>query len=634
MSTRNRALLVAGISFLVVEARAHGATPVVARPAEFAISPPMSKAPPAKPGTGPAYIVPLRQPRQIAGPPVTDPVLQTVFPPLVNVVPGVHFDGVDDTVCDCAPSDANMAAGPNHLLQTVNTAWAVYDKNGNIFPGFPKTLGSIWDAIGPPCNQNSGDVIAQYDRLADRWLITQLGGQTAPFLECVAVSTSNDPTGSYALYAYNFNNNFPDYPKWAVWPTASNPAYLAHYNLFANGSTFVGSDACAYDRTAILAANPVATEICFQLGSESSMLPSDLDGSAIPPAGSPGFFITFPDTSSLHLYALAPNFANPPASTLTGPVTLPVASFQEACGGGVCVPQSGSATRLDSLADRLMYRFAYRNFGDHESAVVNHSVTGLGGSGIRWYELQGLNASPVVFQQGTFSPDTTYRWMGSIAEDKARDIAVGYSVSSSSLHPGIAYTGRVPADPLGQMESEAILLTGSGSQTGGVSRWGDYTAMRIDPADDCTFWYTNQYLKTNGSFNWSTHIGSFAFPNCTGGQGNPDFNIFVSPPSDTINRGDTASYSVTIAALNGFSGAVSLSITGLPAFTTARFTPPTVTGSGTSTLTIATKKYLTRMGTYNLTITGTSGSLTHSAGASLTITKVVDDTAPDALGSP
>jgi hypothetical protein len=516
-----------GLLFSGAVAFAQTQTPqtTVAHPVKFAISPRMSQVEraTAAPGFLPVVLPLLTTPRAEASN-LDDGALQTDSAPLVNATQGVQFDGVNDSICNCAPSDANMAVGPNHVVQTVNTAWAVYDKSGNVFPGFPKTLGSIWNAIGAPCNGQWGDPIAQYDNVADRWVLSQLGSFSAPFFHCIAVSTTNDPTGTYALYAYAFNSNLPDYPKMGVWPTDSNPAYLATYNLFANGQTFAGSQACAYDRTAMLAGSASATQICFTTSNEGTLMPSDLDGATIPPAGSPGYFVTFESNgTALHEFKLTPNFASPSSSTFVGPVNIPVATFTEACNGsgGACIPQSGTRQQLDTLGDRLMYRLAYRNFGDHESLVVNHSVTASSKSrrstvtGVRWYELRSPNTTPTVFQQGTFSPDSTSRWMASAAMDKAGDIAIGYSISSSSIQPGIAFTGRTPSDASGTLESEAIMFTGTGSQTGNrLSRWGDYSGLRIDPSDDCTFWYTNQYIPTNGSFNWSTRIGSFKMNNC------------------------------------------------------------------------------------------------------------------------
>jgi Cep192 domain 4/HYDIN/CFA65/VesB-like, Ig-like domain len=174
-----------------------------------------------------------------------------------------------------------------------------------------------------------------------------------------------------------------------------------------------------------------------------------------------------------------------------------------------------------------MYRLAYRNFGTHESIVVNHSVDAGGGkTAVRWYELRSPRTTPVVFQQGTFAPGTTSRWMGSIAMDKSGDIALGYSASSSTMAPSIFITGRVPSDALNTFETETRIITGAGSQQD-IERWGDYSTMSIDPADDCTFWYTQEYLRFNGSFNWYTRIANFKFPTC--GTNVPGAS--VSPPS-------------------------------------------------------------------------------------------------------
>src|SRR5262249_45342506 len=223
---------------------------------------------------------------------------------------------------------------------------------------------------------------------------------------------------------------------------------------------------------------------------------SDLDGSTAPPAGAPNTFVAFGnDSASLDIWQFHVDFATPANSTLTHS-NIPAAPFAAACnGGGTCIQQSGTTQLLDSLADRLMYRLAYRNFGDHESLVVNHSVTAGSSVGVRWYEIRGVHTTPTVFQQGTFAPDASFRWMGSIAMDHVGNIALGYSVSSSSLHPSIRFTGRVPGDAAGTMEAENSVLSGAGSQTGGLNRWGDYSAMTIDPGDDCTFFYTQEYLK-------------------------------------------------------------------------------------------------------------------------------------------
>ena len=163
-----------------------------------------------------------------------------------------------------------------------------------------------------------------------------------------------------------------------------------------------------------------------------------------------------------------------------------------------------------------MFRLAYRNFTGHESLVATHSVkTSAAASGVRWYEIRSPNGTPMIFQQGTVASGSTSLWMGSIGMDKAGDIAVGFSESSGSIHPAVAYTGRVPTDALGTMESIDVVHKGAGSQTGGLSRWGDYTSISIDPSDDCTFWYANEYIPSNGSFNWHTRLNSFKFTGCS-----------------------------------------------------------------------------------------------------------------------
>jgi hypothetical protein len=195
-----------------------------------------------------------------------------------------------------------------------------------------------------------------------------------------------------------------------------------------------------------------------------------------------------------------------------------VKAFTMACGGGTCIPQPGTKQQLDSLGDRLMFRLAYRNFGDHESLVVSHSVmTSKAASGERWYEIRDPNGKTRVFQQGTFTHSGNSLWMGSISMDKAGDMALGYSESNATtLHPSLAFTGRVPADPLNTMESPALIFVPKGSATD-ANRWGDYSSMVIDPVDDCTFWYVNQYIpKTmpKNAVTYHTRVASLKFPTC------------------------------------------------------------------------------------------------------------------------
>jgi hypothetical protein len=354
-----------------------------------------------------------------------------------------------------------------------------------------------------------------YDKLANRWVVSQFAvrGSTPPFLQCVAVSTTSDVTGSFNRYSFQYSN-FDDYPKMGVWPDA----YYVTFNLFTSltGSR-VGSEACAYDRAAMLNGQ-AATQICAQLGSSTGLLlPSDVDGGMAPPVGSPNYMVTM-GSNALGLFKFHVDFAVPTNSTFTGPTVIPVAGFTPPCLSSfrlACIPQPSTTQNLEALSDRLMYRLAYRNFGDHESLVVNHSVLVNSYSAIRWYELRNPNGAVSLNQQSTFSPDTDFRWTGSIAMDRVGDMALGYSVSSGTTSPSIAITGRIPSNPANTMQAETAVVIGSGSQISGAgpARWGDYSAMQLDPSDDCTFWFTSEYMKTTGSA-WNTRIANFRFPNC------------------------------------------------------------------------------------------------------------------------
>jgi hypothetical protein len=459
------------------------------------------------------------------GPVQGDPALQTSGGPLIAATPGLNFAGVGNGdygfAPDAAPPDTNGAVGATQYVQWVNESFAVFDKTtGAIAAGFPKTGNTLWSGFGGGCETNNdGDPTVKYDQIAGRWVLTQFSVSTLPFLQCVAVSTTSDATGSYNRYAFSFGNTqFPDYPKLGVWPDA----YYMTFNIFNNGQTFAGSKLCALDRTSMLA-GAAATMECFQLSTSfGGVLPGDLDGATLPPAGAPNPLLNF-GSNSLNEWRFHADFANAANATLTGPLNVAVAAFTPACGGGSCIQQPGTRTRLDSLADRLMYRLAYRNgttASANESLVVNHSVKVSGNKhnqvvGVRWYQIGNpTSGTPTIIQQGTFAPDSNSRWMGSIAMDKAGNIALGYSVSSGSTFPSIRFTGRVPTDPLGTLEAESSIKAGGGSQNGNLARWGDYSAMAIDPGDGCTFFYTTEYLKATGSFNWSTEIASFKLPGC------------------------------------------------------------------------------------------------------------------------
>jgi hypothetical protein len=426
---------------------------------------------------------------------------------------GFSFDGLSVSAGGgWSTPDANGAVGATQYVQWVNTQLAVYDKTSGAPIYGPVPGNTMWSGFNGLCaTANNGDPIVQYDKLAGRWVLSQRAmGSGGPYYQCVAVSTTSDATGSYYRYAFPLPNYFPDYPKIGIWPDA----YYLSINELSTTYAPVNALACALDRNNMLNGN-AATAQCFGTSTTShliNLLPSDLDGVTPPPAGSPNYFMNF-GPSGLNLWKFHVDFTNPTNSYFSGPARIAVAPFTRACNGGVCIPQAGTTQLLDSLGDRLMYRLAYRNFGDHESLVANHAIVAGSSVGVRWYEIQNPGGTPVVFQQGTFAPDSNYRWMGSIAMDKTGDIAVGYNVSGSGMNPAVRFTGRVPADPPDTLEAETSIIEGTGAETS-IGRWGDYSSISVDPTDDCTFWYTNEYLQTSGSRNWNTRIASFKFPSC------------------------------------------------------------------------------------------------------------------------
>jgi hypothetical protein len=268
-------------------------------------------------------------------------------------------------------------------------------------------------------------------------------------------------------------------------------------------------------------------------------LPGDLEETTLPPAGTPNVFAEVDDPSGIpptspgdagfdmRLWKFHVDWTNPSRSTFGNDgrpsFTLPVAPFvRPQCTYGYgpnCAPQAGGPQELDVLGDRLMFRLPYRQFADHGSLLVNHTVVGTGNDGIRWYEVRFPKGggAPSIYQQGTYAPaDGLWRWMGSIAMDRAGDIGLGYSASGPTNYPSVRYTGRAAADAPGQLtQTEQVAYTGSGPQTQVEGRWGDYSDLSVDPADDCTFWYSQEYLGNDLVFGaWPTRIVSFRFPGC------------------------------------------------------------------------------------------------------------------------
>ena len=465
-----------------------------------------------------------------------------------------------------APPDTNMAVGDSQIVQWVNVSYTICSKTSPYTCG-PAIAGNlIWSSLGGVCaGNNDGDIIAQWDVQAHRWLLTQ-NVFVSPYKVCVAISTTPDATGTYYLYQFPvLNSGFPDYPKWGQWPPNQ---WAETWNNFGpGGSGFVGPVMCIYDRQKLLAGDQTAEQICHQYPSssqvpEDSLLPADADSITMPPNGQAQFAIgSVGDVDNSHLSLYSAQVNNPSdwtqGATFTGDNNsqlLTIASFTPACNGaygGACVPQKGITDLADSLGDRLMYRFAY--WEDQPLAnvlgtppkpvpsqhwLVNGDVTASQGQNApRWMEITApikkitlpADLSKVtVFQQGTYAPDGNWRWMGSIARDKVGDILLGYSESCGStcpggtnggVYPSIFIAGRQVNDPLGlgQLEAEVQVVGGSGSQPDTSNRWGDYSSMRIDTNDGmhgCTFWYTTEYYMVTQRFDWSTQIASAKFSNC------------------------------------------------------------------------------------------------------------------------
>jgi Bacterial Ig-like domain (group 3) len=606
--------------------------PIVRYPLEFAVTPPVRELPPHAHARGEKER-PLHRPFLRSGK-VPDPVVQTSTPTFASAQGfnqweglGAGYPGFSVTA---VPPDPNIAVGPNHIVQWVNNAFVVFDKQGNEVEA-PVDDGSFWGLLST-CTQLGGfsDPIVQYDRMADRWIIGEvaiplLPGVIGQFTQCFAVSTTSDPTGSYYTWAYGFGTDIPDYPKIGVW----GDGYYVTFNIFHSTGAFVGPEACAWDRNGMLQGVHAPALVCFNLNGAfyASLLPSDLDGATLPPPGSPNFFMNItPSSSALNMWSFHADFANTQNSTFVGPVSIAgVAPFTSPCldlDPPECIPQPGTAMKLDALGDRLMYRLAYRNFGDHASIVANHTVLTPGGNtGVRWYEVRNPGPTPTIFQQGTFAPDTDNRWMGSIAMDQSGNIGAGYSVASDLTYPSIRITGWEVGDTPGELQTETFAVVGSGSQTA-YDRWGDYSAMRIDPSNDCIFWYTQEYQATTQSANWNTRIIAFEFPSCGQSLTPTTTTVASSANPSTFGQMVTFTAAVSAAAATGtvqfFDGASSLGTAPLSGGTASLSTAALSVGShaitaaysGDSTYAASTSSVLTQ--TVSGTLIGTSTALTSS----------------------
>jgi len=504
---------------------------------------------------------------QTASTPQPDPVAQSnagaggeaaqeLTPPLVS------FAGQNT---GANPPDPNGDVGPNDYVQMVNTNIQVWDKQGNTRLA-STAINQIWINATQPgtgfdqCrNQNAGDPIVLYDQQVDRWMISQFtnpNSATGPggtFPMCTAYSQTGDPTGNWFVYQFNLPRS-QDYMKYGIWPDG---LYM---------STFEGGNVGAYvfDRAQMLSGSP-ATFQSFSIGAgngvngrRNRILPSDWDGANPPPAGAPNYFTMMLDgafdggNDRLEIREFHTDWVNPANSTFNLVTTLNTAAFDSDLGcttwptDGVarqCIPQppvgGNPSQRLDALANRLMARLQYRNFGDHQSIVVNHTVDADGNNraGVRFYELRNTGTGWSIFQQGTYAPtDGVHRWMGATAMDGKGNIAIGYSVSDgTSVFPGLRYTARHSTDALGSMpQGEQTLI--AGTQAENTARWGDYAGLTVDPVDDCTFWFTGE------RDNSQTTIGSFRLPSCSA----TDLRITKSDAPDPVYAGQDLTYTLNV----------------------------------------------------------------------------------------
>ena len=458
----------------------------------------------------------------------TDVGLQTAMGPTAMPAPTVNFEGINN-VNGVLPPDTQGDIGPNNYVQWVNLSYGIWNRTGGVQRA--ATNGNtLWTGFGGECETtNSGDPITVYDHLADRWFMSQFtyGGGTGHY-QCVAVSTTSDPLGSWNRYQYLWPNGFfPDYPHFGLWPDAY---YMSANQFDAGVSSWRGQGVAALERSKMLLGQS-AQMVYFSLYTLNSnyggQLPADWDGTTQPPSGAPGLFTEWDDSSwiapsdALRVWKFHVDWTTPTNSYFgTGAPgtagepnwTIPTNDVDpEVCAGFArsCIDQPDTTVGLDAISDRLMHRLQYRNFGSYQTLVSNHTVdtnSPVGRSGIHWFELRNTGTDWAMHQQGTYAPaDGNSRWMGSIAMDSAGNMALGYSVSGASTYPSIRYAGRLSGDTLGSLpQAEASIMAGTGSQTHSASRWGDYSAMQVDPVDDCTFWYTTEYIQTTGSAPWRT----------------------------------------------------------------------------------------------------------------------------------
>jgi Secretion system C-terminal sorting domain len=500
---------------------------------------------------------------------VEDPIRQSFFGQIQTDTTIQNYEGVG--MSGFLPPDTDGDVGPNNYFQVVNIRFAIYDKNGTKLLG-PSNNNTIF--TGLPNNTNDGDAIVLYDENADRWLFSQFAlpnYPNGPFYENVAISQTGDPTGSWYRYQFTFTD-MPDYPKLSVW----GDGYYMTVRRFASGSgNWIGPAVVAMDRTKMLAGDPAPTTIMFNLPSSSDgPLSADCD-SDFPPNTTPCpvCYLVSGSNASINISEFHADWITPANSTFALVNTLSVSPFTSFPYGNY-IPQKGTTRKLDAMSSKkIMFSMPFRKFTDHWSMLLNTTVQLTGAvAAIRWMEVRNSGSGWSLYQEGTYAPDANHRWMASMAMDTAGNIALGYSISSSTMYPSICYTGRMNCDPLGVMTiAERGIINGGGSQTDASGRWGDYSAMVADPTVFGKFWYTQEYFSTTSSASWKTRIASFSFANV--------LCVTATATPSTVCSGQSSQLN---SAATGGSGTFTYSWTSVPAgFTSSQqnpiATPPVTT---------------------------------------------------------
>jgi hypothetical protein len=467
--------------------------------------------------------------------------------------PSFTFDGISN-LSGVLPPDAegdigyDPVSGKKFYMQWVNLNFQIWDVTNSGAPVSvygPAYGNTLWTGFGGLCDTtNLGSPIVLFDGLANRWFASQVAwnGSYNDFRTCIAVSQTADPTGSWNRYDFPWDMIKVNHsPKFGLWPDGY---YMSTDQYHFNSNSWQGEGVAVFNRAAMLAgaaANMIKFDLYANAAEFSGMLPSDLDGPA-PAGGTPDFFTEWDNSTwlgdsadTLRIWNFHVDWTTPSNSTFGAnssfdPNQLIATSNVDPslCGFAPCIRQPELNHWLDPLSDRLMYRMQFRNFGSYQTMVGNHSVdaNGQDKAGIHWFELHRSGGSWSLYQEGVYAPGPVSRWMGSIAMDKVGDIALGYSVSSKEIYPSVQYTGRLVNDTLGELpQGESVIAAGAGAQTGDT-RWGLYSMMAVDPKDDCTFWYTQEYYKATSLTGWDTRIGAFKFPSC-----NPIVRVY--PPELT-----------------------------------------------------------------------------------------------------